>query len=388
MAKIKRIPEDFRVSEVSEFPLSPSGPFACYRLTKQWIGTPEAMTQIQRRWEIARKRISYGGLKDYHGITQQLLTIHKGPRQDLEHDRFTLEYLGQARKAYDSKQIQANRFEVVIRDLSSADAAEASQRLDQLAKDGVPNYFDDQRFGSVGESGQFIAEAWVKKDYERALWLALAEPNRHDKPEDQEQKALLREHWGDWKQCKQLLDRSHRRSIVTFLDDRPGDFKGALARVKVDLRGLYVSAFQSYLWNTMLAQWLKQHCPAESLVSALSRLGELPMVQNLDDATRERFHELSLPLPSGRTKLPPGELADLAHRVVSTHGLEWHKLRIPYPDDSFFSKGWRAAALVLAEAKSTAEPDELYTNKQKLTLQFDLPRGTYATLVMKRVLAE
>lgn len=90
---------------------------------------------------------------------------------------------------------------------------------------GVPNYFDDQRFGSLGQSGEFIAVPWCRGDYERALWLALADPNEHDRPEDRKEKQLLRDRWGDWLGLKTDMPRGSRRSIVTFLVDHPTDFR-------------------------------------------------------------------------------------------------------------------------------------------------------------------
>src|SRR5690606_37801741 len=103
------------------------------------------------------------------------------------------------------------------------------------------------RFGSLGESGEFIAWPWILGDYERAVWLALADPTPSDQAEEREEKRLLREHWGDWHKLKQLLSRSHRRSIVTYLCDHPTNFRGAIARIRVDLRSIYVAAFQSAL---------------------------------------------------------------------------------------------------------------------------------------------
>ena len=38
----------------------------------------------------------------------------------------------------------------------------------------------------------------AERDYERALWLALADPNEHDRPDDRKEKQLLRDRWGDW----------------------------------------------------------------------------------------------------------------------------------------------------------------------------------------------
>ena len=63
--------------------------------------------------------------------------------------------------------------ELVLRDMTDADVARGlSSEIPSLSNDGLPNYFDDQRFGSVGYSGQFIGHAWLTGDHERALKLA------------------------------------------------------------------------------------------------------------------------------------------------------------------------------------------------------------------------
>jgi len=235
--KIKRKPEDFEVDELSRF-LPTGGPFAMYALVKRSLGTPEAIEAIARRWDVARERISFGGLKDRHARTRQYLTIRGGPRLGLKQTHLELHYLGQAPRPFGPKDIEGNRFRIVLRDFSREGEKRARRALGELAKDPLPNYFDDQRFGSLGPSGEFVARAWCEQKYERAVWLALAEENEHDRPEDSADKKVLRDMWGDWAACKAALARSHRRSIVTFLADRPGDFKGAMARINADMRGL------------------------------------------------------------------------------------------------------------------------------------------------------
>ncbi len=131
-----------------------------------------------------------------------------------------------------------------------------------LAREGVPNYFDDQRFGSVaGEGGEFIARLLVRGRFEDALRLALAAPYEFDRAAQKEEKRLLAAHWGDWARLKDVLPRGHARSLVDYLRVHPGDFRGAVARLRPELRGLYLSAYQSHLWNRMLAHWLT-HAPA------------------------------------------------------------------------------------------------------------------------------
>ena len=133
----------------------------------------------------------------------------------------------------------------------------STHEIPLLSSDGLPNYFDDQRFGSLGYSGEFIAHAWLVGNHERALELALAEANPFDRSGIKGQKAILRAHWGQWTEAKARLERSSARSIVTYLVDHPTDFRGAFARLRREFRTLYFSAFQSHLWNLILARWIE-----------------------------------------------------------------------------------------------------------------------------------
>ncbi|MBX3442705.1 MAG: tRNA pseudouridine(13) synthase TruD [Planctomyces sp.] len=385
--KLRRLPEDFGVEELADFPIGESGAFAAYRLRKQSLGTLEAVDAIQRRWGIERRRMSWGGLKDKHAVTVQHLTILNGPRRDLSQSHLELEYLGQSDRAFTAADIRANRFSIVIRSLTEAETQTALAALQSIPGDGIPNYFDDQRFGSLTASGEFIARPWIAGDYERTLWLALAEAHPFDRTEEKEQKRLLREHWGRWTECKAALDRSHRRSVVTFLADRPGDFRGAWARLKVDLRSLYLAAFQSWLWNRMAATFLRETCPADILFDVPLKGGAVPFFQALPDDCRRPLQTTSLPLPSARLKLEPGPTLELATRVLAAENLELRQIRVKYPRDSFFSKGWRKVVAPVQGLEHRLDDDELDAGRRRLSLAFTLPRGSYATILVKRITA-
>lgn len=384
--KLKCLPEDFRVTELTDRPMHGRGPFACYRLTKQSLGTPEAIDAIARRWNLSRLRISYGGLKDRHAVTQQFVTIKNGPHGDLSQTSFELAYLGQTDRPFEAADIRGNRFEIVVRSLSETELAEATHALRDVAINGVPNYFDDQRFGSVGESGEFIAAPWCRGDYERALWLALADPNEHDRPNDRAEKQLLREQWGDWPGLKAALPRGSRRSIVTFLADHPTDFRRALALMRSDLRSLWLSAFQSAIWNQLLAESLREVCRTDQLHNVAFGDRPAPFYRKLDESQRHELFDLRLPLPSARLKLDAANpLFGRLQRVLAEFDLEPRTMRVKYPRDAFFSKGQRAAVFRPENLQHASDHDELYSGRQKLTLTFDLPRGSYATMLIKRL---
>lgn len=383
--KLKCLPEDFRVTELTDRPTTGRGPFALYRLIKQSLGTPEAIDAILRRWNLARQQVSYGGLKDRHAITEQFVTIKNGPRNDQSQANLDLKYLGQTDRPFESADNTGNHFEIVMRSMSDDEVTRATSAINDVTINGVANYFDDQRFGSLGQSGEFIAVPWCCGDYERALWLALADPNEHDRPNDRDEKQLLRDRWSDWPGLKADMPRGSRRSIVTYLVDHPTDFRRALALMRLDLRGLWLSAFQSAVWNRLLAESLRDLCRPEQLFDVAFGERPAPFFHTLEESQRRELGCLQLPLPSGRLKLEDGPLFDRLQRVLAEFGLEPRTMRVKYPRDVFFSKGQRAAVFLPANLQHQLDPDELYNDRQKLTLSFDLPRGSYATILIKRL---
>jgi tRNA pseudouridine13 synthase len=384
--KVKQQPEDFQVEELTDLTPGEAGPFALYRLEKRGWTTPDALRVIRRRWQLDLRRVSSGGLKDRHALTVQYLTIWHGPRRRLTQQGISLDYLGQVPAPYTSQAIRANRFQIVLRSLGEADVAQAGEALREVQREGVPNYFDDQRFGSVSAGGEFVAHALVQGRHEDALRLALAAPYEHDRAEQKKEKALLRQHWGDWPTCKERLPHGHARSLVSYLADHPADFRGALERLRPELQGLYVSAYQSYLWNRMLARWLRDHCRPEQLLEMQLRLGEVPVHRDLAEDQFRQLADLSLPLPSARTKL---ELADprtlLLTTILTEEGLRPEQLKLKGSRKLFFSKGERAGLCLPAGLEWQAEPDDLQRGRSKLRVAFDLPRGCYATLIVKRI---
>jgi tRNA pseudouridine13 synthase len=383
--KLKSLPEDFEVEELSDFPLD-GGHFAVYLLTKRSIGTPEAITAISDRWNIPRRAIGYGGLKDKHAMTRQWVTIQRGPRRDFRQDNLSLSYQGQASRHFGPQDISANRFHIVMRNLTEEAAKKIQLESKSVAQFGIPNYYDDQRFGSLGESGEFIAKPWCLGDYERALWLAIAEPNSHDRPNDRDEKETIRRLWGNWDECKAMLGKSSRRSIITYLVDHPTRFRDAFALLRQDLRSLWLAAFQSELWNRCLAQKLHEHVTEENVWKVTLATADVPFFNELNEADLTELEQLALPLPSARLHLEPGPLLDLYERVVGEQGLALRELRVKYPRDSFFSKGERQAIVKPSGLRATlSENDDLNVGRHRLTLEFVLPRGSYATILVKRL---
>jgi tRNA pseudouridine13 synthase len=383
--KLKQSPDDFFVEELSALQPAAEGEFALYRLEKRGWTTPDALQAIRRRWKLDARRVSFGGLKDRHAHTIQHFTVWHGPQRQLSQQGVHVQYLGRACEPFQSVHIRANRFRLVLRDLSASEAARAQGALPTLARDGVPNYFDDQRFGS-GDAGQFMAKSLVHGDFEQALRLALTTPYEHDRAAPKREKAALKAHWGDWARCRGVLPPGNARSLADYLAQHPGDYRGAVARLRPELRGLYLSAYQSHLWNRMLARWLRERLRPDQLAEIELKTGELPFHIGLEDAQRAQLSALELPFATARGTVEPEDPgARVMQAVLEEEGLRREQLKVPGLREVFFSRGERAALCVPAELHGEIGDDENNEGQTKLTLSFVLPRGCYATLVVKRL---
>lgn len=379
---LKRLSEDFRVEELTARKPARTGPYAFYRLEKKGLGTLEAVEAVARRWNLPSRAVSYGGLKDRHAVTVQYLTIRGGPSRSFSDAAARLVYLGRAERPFTPADIAGNRFAIVLRSVGRDDVPGLVAACETVGRDGFPNYFDDQRFGSVGVSGEFIAQAWCRGDFSRALWLAIAEPNARDRGDEKAEKEALRALWGDWKGAKQALGRSHRRSLVSYLADHPQDFKGAFARLRADLRGLYLAAYQSHLWNRILSEHLRRSCRPEDLREVRLKTGPVLFFTRLP---HNRIPLSTVPLPSARLHPSEGPIKTLIDDVLAAEGTVLREIRVKYPRDSFFSKGDRRTVAVPAGLAAREAADDLYPGRRKVALSFDLPRGAYATLLVRRL---
>lgn len=386
--KLKQLPEDFQVEELSAVTPAAAGPFSLYTLTKRSVGTPEAIYQLCQAWKLAPQRVSYGGLKDRHALTTQHLTIENGPRRDHRAKQWSLRHLGQLDRPFRGPEMSGNRFTIVLRDLSRPESSRIRTRLQEAGGDGVANYFDEQRFRSVSKDGEFVARSLIAGDFDRALHLALAEPYAHDRPADKALKARLRQHWGDWSLLRASLPPGPARRVAGFLADHPGDLAGGFTRLPHELQSLYLSAYQSKLWNRLLDRWVVRHARPKQLIRLAPAAGGWHLLRRLGPEDRDFWRGCALPLPSARLQLEPGDpVAAAVQEILADEGLTLDQMKVPGLRKPFFSKGERPAWFWPDGLTVDRAADELHAGRKKLRLRFTLPRGCYATMLIKRATA-
>ena len=180
-ARIRSTPEDFVDEELPGFDPSGEGEHLLLTVEKRGMNTAFAAKRIAAWAGIAEMGIGYAGLKDRHAVTRQRFSVHL-PRK-VAPDLATLgsDDLKVVESTWHSRKLPrgalaGNRFELVLRDVTG-DPAAIEARLNEIAAQGLPNWFGEQRFGrdggNVGAALAMFAGRRVRRE-QRSLLISAA----------------------------------------------------------------------------------------------------------------------------------------------------------------------------------------------------------------------
>ncbi len=382
--RLKVVPEDFFVEEQIRFPPG-GGPYALYRIRKREITTLEVQARLAQMLRLPLSAVSFPALKDRDAVAVQYATVRGTGPDYLSGPEFTAQRVGRISRPLTPSDLVGNRFVATVRDLSLSEADRLGGRLRVAAEEGIPNYFDAQRFGSRTESGDFPGRRILRRDAEGALRAILAEPMVGDPADVRAFKREAALRWGQWRMLLEIAPRpSNLRSVLTFLCDHPTDFRRALNLVTPRVLSLYLTAYQSFLWNRIAAGYLQARLgPPSGFVEVSGEM--IPLFPHL--STRLTA-DVTVPLPHHRAAYGDPLLAKVVEEVLRAEELALSDLKPRLLRRAYLPRRERPLVLRPADASaSPPAPDERFPGQQKVTLTFTLPPGSYATLVVRSLLA-
>ena len=383
--RLKQRPEDFEVAESWRFDDDPRGKHWVYLMDKQKLSTFEAVDRLCVRFKIPRAAVSYCGLKDKQGRTTQLVAI-EGRDIEVQEPDLRLKLLGRTRTPLSAANTTSNRFAVTVRDLSEEDVARVPGAVAEVRRLGVVNYFDSQRFGSLKHGQGFIVKDLMRGEFEVALRNILARPSELDHSGDARVKGYWKEHWGEWDRHNPFPGAERYQALVKWLRAHPTDHRGAILRTEPRWRALQVFAYQSWLWNEGVKQYLREVVGISHLAAIRYQAGTLLFPRELDPAQARTLRGKTFPLLAPTTRFEDPVVERTALSVLGREDMALADLAIPGTPEIHFDPEERPllsypGRLALGEAR----PDELNEGRMRVNVAFTLPPGAYATLVVKRL---
>ncbi len=342
MYTIKQQSADFIVKEISTITPREQGRYSYFLLKKEQRNTLDVVKEISRRLNIREKQIGFAGSKDKHGITEQVISI-MGVSQErilgLKLDHAHLRFLGYGNVPLCLGDLTGNSFEIVVRNLP-----EGLKREEILVSRYLENYFDEQRFSS---HNVVVGKALILKNFAEAI--------KHIRSEE----------------CEQ------------HLQEHPSDYVGALRLLPLRLLRMYINAFQSALWNKTLAEYLKRQNRAGRVVPFSQ--GELFFVE-----LQEPCKELKIPLVGfGEIITKDPLIAEIVENLLKKEEVTRNNFIIKQIPEITVEGELRNAFVEVNEiVVDEIENDELNFGMKKVRLMFTLPKGSYATMVIRRAFYE
>ena len=383
--KLKQRPEDFSVVESYRFDTAPRGEYFVYRMDKQKLSTLQAVERLRERFHVKRTDVSFCGLKDKQGRTEQLIAVHL-KHIDLQDPDLKLTLVGRSAEPLSARNITSNRFSVIVRDLSQAEAERIPESIAEVARVGVVNYFDSQRFGFVKHGQGFIAKDLLRGDLQAALKALIAHPSPLDRTEDAKVKQWFSDHWGEWDKHPPFESWLKYRPIVQRLREKPNDYADALMAMDRRLRAMVVYEFQSALWNDSVRRFLQKALQPKDLLAIRYQLGTLILPRLLPRDLHKAWKDKTFPLLA-----PDAKFDDPAVRIACEAALARERMKLEElvvtKLPAFHFKYEERPLFVLPGKLRVTEPaeDEANHGRLKVVLSFTLPPGAYATLVVRRV---
>jgi len=417
-------PEDFIVQEIGPdgrvAPLEPigetypdeRGKFTEFFLVKRNLDTIQAIRLLSRKLRISYKRFSYAGMKDRRAVTSQRVTLYRGRPQDLD----GLEVGGvrvlhphQVSKPVVPGALWGNRFHIVIRDLE-VEPEEAVHRMEAVKREfeklgGILNFFGHQRFGALRPTTHFVGKHILLGNLEEAIRIILDKP-----PLGSLGDIICDPLWGareiSWTERVRKLPYHlfYEVAMARYLAKHPGDYRGSLRAIPKDIARLFIHAYQAYLFNRAVSERvrrglpLNRPCVGDFVMPATGEIYAVRMVteENLARAVEEvqrGLKKLVIPVIGYDFEHitfcgPMGEILNDLLEEEQINPSQFRLRHIP----ALSSRGTFRPILVqpfslqytlLKEKDSKVEEERKTEGFPAVAISFDLPKGSYATIVLR-----
>ena len=321
MYTLKKDPKDFIVEEISGYNLDPSGSYSIYKLTKEDYTTLNACKLIAKINKNLLRDIGFAGSKDRRAITTQYISL-----RNVRHAH---------KKSYGEnitlEYIGQSKNPLSLGDLKGNkfiitlyDIKKEPKIISQSI-----NYFDDQRFS---KNNHLVGKAILKKKYGDAC---------------------------------DLLDEF---CVSEHLISNPSDYVGALKRLPLKTLYMFIHAYQSFIFNNIVAKYLSklEHTSAEYNFGTFI-------------FPKESVEDFKVPLVGfeffeSENEEIEGFLEDFLEKD-KINPRSFVNKQIP---ELTFEGNLRNVIVQVKDFSSNIDSD-------KVVVEFTLPKGSYATVVIKKM---
>lgn len=398
--------DDFHVTELFLYPPKKEhGLFTIAEVSARNWETNTLVNEIADKLHFSKRRISFAGNKDKRAWSTQLMSF----------ERISSEHLSQInikdvsfKNIYQSDipvrigDLLGNRFDITVRNI---DAAIIPKQIKKLITPfetwgGFPNFYGIQRFGVIRPITHLVGKYMIQGDFEKAAMTYVAYPINTEN----EVTYKLRE---DLEKTRDYAKAFHsypdtlnfEKAILNKLIQNPQDFISAFKELPKNLLLMFINAYESLIFNKILSERIKRKIPIHQAV-----VGDIifPVRRNIitneiipvKESNIEKINKqiskkkavLTGLLIGYDTIFADGEMGEIEHSVIELQKINPKDFIIPEIPFLSSSGSRRPLLALMPFLKWTLDVDELSREHQALRMHFELPKGCYATSLLREII--
>ena len=335
MYRIKQIPEDFVVKEISSTKIQGAGDYAYYLLKKTNYSTVDALLALSAKLKLPLKNFGFAGNKDKNAVTEQKISIKYVKKFAFEanfsNSFIKLEYLGNGKEPISLGDLEGNEFTITIRNLEDHEIKNIISTDSKKIR--IVNFFGVQRFS---KNNNLVGMEIIKKDFKKAAELILEN------------------------------NGAVESRIKDYLAKNKNDHVGAIRIIPLKTRKLFVHSFQSFLFNKIIGEYANGG-PARIKNIRVPIIGFDFELDSVKDKKLKRIIKEVM----DAEKISPRDFIIRQMPELSSQG-------------SVRNLFFNLKDFKILETKE----DELNEKRQKIKLKFILQKSCYATVAIEQLLNE
>ncbi len=282
--------------------------------------------------------------------------------------------------------LKGNIFRIVVRDIEDG---EVEETLRIIKENGFPNFFGIQRFGITRPITHVVGKYLLENKIKEAVMEYIAHPFEGEDEESYKARKFINETMDFEEALKIFPERlSFERRMISHLINNPDDWKGALFKLPFSLIRMFVHAYQSFLFNRIVSERIKNDIPLNEAIEGdivtteMHGNGVYVNKDNIDRVNRNIKKGRcfpTAPIIGYDTQLAGGEEGEIERKVMEESSISPEQFKMPYIPE-LASAGMRRSVVARAEGLTW----EMRGNN--LVLRFYLPKGCYATSLLREIM--
>jgi len=246
------------------------------------------------------------------------------------------------------------------------------ETIQEINKNGLINYFGEQRFGGVREITHRVGKLLLQKRYKDAVILYLTESSELEREEVKLAREDLKKDLNFRKHAANFPNQTgYESAILNYLANNPSDFLGAFKVLPKSIQFLFIHAYQSFLFNELINLRIEKGFGLDQIPGDHVINGEihLPLFGFKSEFSKDIAGDLEKEIIE-KENISLKDFHNKDYSVLSSKG-EFRKIKTQLSD------------LELISLEEDLENTDALSNPLSLKISFVLDKGQYATVALR-----